>query len=127
MNHWHNSKMKKSLHQIAVKSTSHGVGQKRVLLSKEETESSLTQIAVTTLLAGEVAELHHHATMEECFFFLRGVAKLTVNGEAMECRDGDFVQVKCMESHKLEAVTDIDVMTIGVAIYEETTKYKVER
>lgn len=119
--------MKKSLHQIAVKSTSHGVGQKRVLLSKEETESSLTQIAVTTLLAGEVAELHHHATMEECFFFLRGVAKLTVNGEAMECMDGDFVQVKCMESHKLEAVTDIDVMTIGVAIYEETTKYKVER
>lgn len=116
-----------SFKAITPKSTSHGVGQKRVLLSKEETESSLTQIAVTTLLAGEVAELHHHATMEECFFFLRGVAKLTVNGEAMKCRDGDFVQVKCMESHKLEAVTDIDVMTIGVVIYEETTKYKVER
>ena len=116
-----------SLKAIAPKSTSHGVGQKRVLLSKEEAESSLTQIAVTTLQASEVAEKHQHATMEECFFFLRGVAKLTVNGEAMECRDGDFVQVKCMESHKLEAVTDIEVMTIGVAIGDETTKYKVER
>ncbi len=117
--------MKKSLHQIAVKSTSHGVGQKRVLLSKEETESSLTQIAVTTMQAGEVAEEHMHATMEECFFILKGKAKLIVDGEVMECRDGDFVQVKCMESHKLEAVTDIEVMTIGVAIGDETTKYKV--
>lgn len=116
-----------SFKAITPKSTSHGVGQKRVLLSKDETESSLTQIAVTTMQAGEVAEEHMHATMEECFFFLRGVAKLTVNGEAMECWDGDFVQVKCMEAHKLEAITDIDVMTIGVAIYEETTKYKVER
>lgn len=45
----------------------------------------------------------------------------------MKCKDGDFVQVKCKESHKLEAVTYIKVMTIGVAINDETTKYKVER
>lgn len=57
----------------------------------------------------------------------KGKARLTVDGEVMKCKDGDFVQVKCKESHKLEAVTDIEVMTIGVAINDETTKYKVER
>jgi len=101
--------------------TSHGVGQKRVLLSKEEMTSPLTQIAVMTLQASEVAEEHQHATMEENFFFLKGEAKLTVNGEVMECKDGDFVQVKCREPHKLEAVTDIAVMTIGVAIDGENS------
>lgn len=119
--------MFKLLKDILPTLTSHGVGHKRVLLSKEETESSITQIAVTTMLAGEVAEEHLHATMEECFFILKGKAKLTVDGEVMKCKDGDFVQVKCKESHKLEAVTDIEVMTIGVAINDETTKYKVER
>lgn len=119
--------MRRTLHLIVAKSTSHGVGQKRVLLSKEETESSITQIAVTTMQAGEVAEEHLHDTMEECFFILKGNAKLTVDGEVMKCKDGDFVQVKCKESHKLEAVTYIKVMTIGVAINDETTKYKVER
>lgn len=74
-----------------------------------------------------MAEEHLHAIMEECFFILKGKARLTVYGEVMKCKDGDFVQVKCKESHKLEAVTDIEVMTIGVAINDETTKYKVER
>lgn len=106
--------MRKTLDQIIVQSTSHGIGRKRVLLSGEETASPLTQIAVTTLQAGEVAEEHRHPTMEEYFFFQKGVAVLTMDGEAMECRVGDFVQVKCNTSHRLEAISDMDVMTIGV-------------
>ena len=59
--------MLKHLNDIEPVATSHGVGQKRVLLSKAETETGLTQIAVTRLKAGEVAEEHIHETMEEEF------------------------------------------------------------
>lgn len=42
--------MFKLLKDILPTLTSHGVGHKRVLLGKEETESSITQVAVTTML-----------------------------------------------------------------------------
>ena len=74
----------------------------------------LTQIAVTTLRVREATEEHSHPTIEECFFFLGGEAKLTVEGNVLTCHEGDFVQVKCGESHRLEAVKETKVLTIGV-------------
>ena len=106
----------KHLLNIFPQPTAHGVGQKRVLLSQVETETNLTQIAVTTLQAGEAAEEHSHPTMEECFFFLSGEAKLTIEGSSVTCHEGDFVQVKCGERHRLEAVKETRVLTIGVQI-----------
>ena len=41
--------------QVVTYLTSHGVGLKRILLSGNETESAVTQIAVTKLAEGEVA------------------------------------------------------------------------
>lgn len=64
--------MLKCLSDILPQPTAHGVGQKRVLLKQAETDTNLTQIAVTTLQAGETTEGHSHPTMEECFFFLSG-------------------------------------------------------
>jgi len=106
--------MLKHLKDILVQATSHGVGQKRVLLRAEETHTPLTQIAVTTLQAGETAEEHTHTTMEEYFFFLNGKAVLTIKGKSIECQANDFVQVKSGESHILQAVTEVEVLTIGV-------------
>lgn len=108
--------MLKSLSDILPQPTTHGVGQKRVLLSQAETDTNLTQIAVTTLQAGEAAEEHSHPTMEECFFFFSGEAKLTIEGNTATCHEGDFVQVKCGERHRLEAVKETRVLTIGVQI-----------
>lgn len=108
--------MLKSLSDILPEPTAHGVGQKHVLLCQAETDTNLTQIAVTTLQAGEAAEEHSHPTMEECFFFLSGEAKLTIEGKTVTCHEGDFVQVKCGERHRLEAVKETRVMTIGVQI-----------
>jgi hypothetical protein len=48
--------MKKSLNEIKAVSTSHDVGLKRVLLAANESGCSLTQIAVTDLKVGEVAQ-----------------------------------------------------------------------
>lgn len=64
--------MLKHLSNVLPQPTAHGVGQKRVLLSQAETDTNLTQIAVTTLQAGEATEEHSHPTLEECFFFLSG-------------------------------------------------------
>lgn len=108
--------MLKHLSDILPQPTAHGVGQKRILLKQAETETSLTQIAVTILQAGEATEEHSHPTMEECFFFLGGEAKLTVEGNTLMCHEGDFVQVKCGERHRLEAVKEMRVLTIGVQI-----------
>lgn len=108
--------MLKHLSDISPQPTTHGVGQKRILLSQAETDTNLTQIAITTLQAGETAEEHSHPTMEECFFFLSGEAKLTIEGNSVTCHEGDFVQVKCGERHKLEAVKETRVLTIGVQL-----------
>lgn len=108
--------MLKHLSDISPQPTTHGVGQKRILLSQAETDTNLTQIAITTLQAGETAEEHSHPTMEECFFFLSGEAKLTIEGNSVTCHEGDFVQVKCGERHKLEAVKETRVLTIGIQI-----------
>lgn len=64
--------MLKHLSNVLPQPTAHGVGQKHVLLSQAETDTNLTQIAVTTLQAGEATEEHSHPTLKECFFFLSG-------------------------------------------------------
>lgn len=104
------------LHDILPQPTAHSVGQKRVLFKQAETDTNLKQIAITTLQAGEATEEHSHPTIEECFFFLNGETKLTIKGNVITCHEGDFVQVKCGEQHKLEAVKVTRELTIGIQI-----------
>lgn len=52
--------MKKSIKDIESVVSSHGCGQKKVLLSKEETSTNLTQVAVIYLKAGEEGKPHVH-------------------------------------------------------------------
>lgn len=59
--------MKRSLSEITPVPSSHKVGMKRVLLTAEESRCEITQIAVTDLKAGEVAETHVHEDMMEGF------------------------------------------------------------
>lgn len=60
---------KKNIKELPIITTTHSVGQKRVLLNSQETSTPLTQIAVTWLKAGEAAEEHLHPTMKNssCF------------------------------------------------------------
>ncbi len=108
--------MLKHLNDIEPVATSHGVGQKRVLLSKAETETGLTQIAITRLKAGEVADGHVHETMEEEFFFMKGVTEVEIDSKAVVCRAGDFLKVSHGVRHRLRAVEDTEMMTIGAVI-----------
>ena len=108
--------MKRSLNDIPAVPTSHKAGMKRVLLSAEESECSLTQIAITDLRAGEVAEAHIHSDMVEGFYVLRGELDIVTDGVVEHCRAEDFVYVKSGVSHELRAVTDVRVITIGCEV-----------
>lgn len=117
--------MKRSLSDIQPIITSHAVGQKRVLLSKDEAGCGLTQIAVTDLSAGEVALAHIHPDMQEGFYVLDGDLEVTLSGGNQEvehkelCHKDDFVYVEYGTAHELHAITDVRVMTIGCEIKEK--------
>ena len=110
------SSMKRSLLDILPVPSSHKVGLKRVLLAAEESGCAITQIAVTELKAGEVAEAHVHEDMMEGFYVMSGVLDMVLDGVVEHCKEGDFVWVRCGTSHELHAKTDVRMMTVGCAV-----------
>ena len=108
--------MKRSLTEIHPIPSSHKVGMKRVLLGTEESGCAITQIAVTDLKTGEVAEAHVHEDMMEGFYVMSGMLDMVLDGEAEHCKEGDFVWVECGVRHELRAVTDARMMTIGCLV-----------
>ena len=109
--------MKKKIIDIIPISTTHGVGEKRVLLNSQETSTPLTQIAVTRLKAGEMAKEHLHPTMEEFFLFQKGDAIMTVGEEQITCSSGDFISIPANTLHALKAITSHEIITIGCAVH----------
>ena len=105
--------MKHSLSEIPAVPTSHNAGMKRVLLSAAESGCPITQIAVTVLRAGEIAEAHVHSDMQEGFYVISGELDIVLDGVVEHCKADDFVYVTSGTSHELRAVTDVRVMTIG--------------
>ena len=108
--------MKRSISDITPVPSSHKVGMKRVLLAAEESGCGITQIAVTDLKAGEVAEAHVHEDMMEGFYVMSGVLDMVLDRELLRCVKDDFVWVESGTSHELRAVTDTRIMTIGCAL-----------
>lgn len=108
--------MKRSLSEIHPIPSSHKVGIKRVLLAAEESGCAITQIAVTDLKAGEVAEAHVHEDMMEGFYVMSGELDIVLDGEVEHCKEGDFVWVECSMSHELRAISDVRMMTIGCVL-----------
>lgn len=97
-------------------STSHGCGCKRVLLSKDDTETALTQIAFTRLKAGEECGWHEHPTMEECFLIKSGELRIETKDDYITARAGDYIQLPKATPHNVVALTDTEMLTIGCAV-----------
>ena len=114
--------MFRRLSDITPVTTSHGVGQKRVLLSSNESGCSLTQIAVTELKAGEIAVAHVHPDMQEGFYVLDGELEISLDGEKTTCSKDTFVYVEKCTSHEILALTDSRIMTIGCVIEASRNK-----
>ena len=114
--------MIRNLNDISPVLTSHGVGQKRVLLSSSEAGCSLTQIAVTTLKEGEIAIAHIHPDMQEAFYVLEGEMEVVLDGKHTICNKDTFVYVEKCTSHEMKAITDCRIMTIGCVIESSRNK-----
>lgn len=108
--------MIRHLSEISSVPTSHGSGQKRVLLSSKESGCSLTQIAVTELKEGEVAVAHVHPDTQEGFFILEGILELTLDGKKTIAEKDDFVYVKKGTSHELRGLTPVKLLTVGCVV-----------
>lgn len=106
----------KHLKDVGCVKTSHGCGEKRVLMAKNQTETDVTQVAVTQLKAGESVEEHTHDTMEEMFFVLDGSVAITADGAEEICRKNDFIHIKARTPHSLKALSDVRLMTVGCAV-----------
>ena len=114
--------MIRHLADITPVTTSHGVGQKRVLLSSNESGCSLTQIAVTELKAGEIAAAHVHPDMQEGFYVLDGELEVCLDGKKTICSRDTFVYVEKCTSHEMRALTNSRIMTIGCVIEASRNK-----
>lgn len=112
----------KHLGDVECVKTSHGCGEKRVLMTKDETDTDLTQVAVTRLKAGECVEEHAHDTMEEIFFVLDGSLRMVIGGHETVCTENDFIHIKARTCHSLKALSDVRLMTVGVAVKENVDK-----
>lgn len=108
--------MIRQLSEVIPVITSHGVGQKRILLSSIESGCSLTQIAVTELKAGEVATAHVHSDMQEAFFILEGELKAILDDKEEILHQETFVYVERCTNHEFMALADCRIMTIGCEI-----------
>lgn len=110
-------KYKKNLKDLPITTTAHGIGQKRIIINKEETNTPLTQIAVTQIKA----ERKHRGTSAShngrILLFQKGDAIITIDKEQLACSNGDFISIPANTLHSLKAITDIEIITIGCAIF----------
>lgn len=96
--------------------TSHGVGEKIVLVSSLETSSNITQIAKTRLKTGNIIPEHCHPTMDEHFIILSGQCNVIIDKEAITCKSNSYVMIPSGIQHGIDVIEDTELITIGVEI-----------
>lgn len=106
-----------SLAHLEREVTAHAQGIKQVFLRNGDTPTSVTQVAYGTFSKTDYCELHRHATMEECFFFLKGAGVYTVEDQQIDLKSGVFVRIPAGVTHRLEATgpEPLEYVYFGVA------------
>ena len=94
--------IKKSIESLPWVESSHGCGQKRVLLSENETATNLTQVAIISLKAGEEGKEHMHWKIEEGFYVLKGELILQADGTNHILHAGDYLHLRMATIHNLK-------------------------
>ena len=98
--------------------TSHGVGEKRVIATQETVGKPVTQIARTKLFAGDNVTEHVHPTMDEHFFFLSGECVLILDGKHFVCKSEDYLFVPAGCKHQIDVTKETIMITIGIEKYD---------
>ncbi|GAB3023977.1 cupin domain-containing protein [Spirosoma pulveris] len=97
--------------------TAHAQGAKQVFLRNADTPTNVTQVAYGIFTKADYCELHTHATMEECFFFLKGEGIYVVDDQTIPLNHGVFVRIPAGVPHRLEATGNdpLEYVYFGVA------------
>ena len=110
--------IKKSIESLTWVESSHGCGQKRVLLSDNETATNLAQVAIISLKAGEEGKEHMQWKIEEGFYVLKGELILQADRTNHILLAGDYLHLRMATIHNLKAITDVELLSIGCKIRE---------
>ena len=110
-----------SLPTLKPERTAHTQGYKQVFLRDNDTPTKITQVAYGTFSKTDYCEPHVHATMEECFFFLKGAGIYTVSDEQIVVESGVFVRIPAGTIHRIECTSAkaLEYVYFGVSINEQ--------
>ena len=100
--------------EISPIATSHGVGERRVIVSQAEIGRPVTQISRTILRYNEKVEKHVHPTMDEHFFFLDGECIVNVGECKYLCKGGDYLYVPANYNHEIKVNEETIMITVGI-------------
>jgi quercetin dioxygenase-like cupin family protein len=92
--------------------TAHAAGKKKVLFGSQ---GVVTQFAYGRIGQHEEIPAHHHETMDEYFYFLKGTGSYKIAGEVVALHPGIAVFISAGVSHGLLADTDLEFVYFGIA------------
>jgi len=78
--------------------------------------SSVTQIAFTELLAGDIVKEHSHDSMEEIFIVLEGSCEFVLNGISFFLKKEAVIKIAPKTIHEIRAISHSRLIYFGVAV-----------
>ena len=106
----------KNINDLDFEKSSHIGILKKVIFNGWEMSSSVTQIAFSELLAGEVVEEHSHVSMEEVFIVLEGSCEFVLNGVSFLLKEESLIKIAPNTIHKIRALSHSRLIYFGVAL-----------
>jgi mannose-6-phosphate isomerase-like protein (cupin superfamily) len=101
--------------QIETNRTNHKSGEKKVLFNKIDVDSNITQVAYGFLQKGKQIELHLHETMEEFFYFTRGVGQISIGKNVFPIKKNSVFRIPIMSEHSIIAFSNLEFFYFGVS------------
>jgi len=104
------------LKDIQGESTAHAQGEKFVFASVEK--NALTQFAYGVLKKDEQSGSHRHLTMDEYFYFIKGIGTYEIDDSIVELVPTTFVKIPAGTFHNLinESDEPLEFVYFGVAL-----------
>lgn len=98
-------------------SESPGVLKKVILQMADFIDGRIQMINWAFLPTGKSFRAHYHENMQETFILIKGEARIIVDNEQAELREGDVVVVPIGSIHSMENVgkNDVEYIVVGVA------------
>jgi quercetin dioxygenase-like cupin family protein len=106
----------KNINDLDFEKSSHFGIHKKVIFNEREMSSSVTQIAFTELLAGDIVKEHSHVSMEEIFIVLEGSCEFVLNGISFFLKKEAVIKIAPNTIHEIRAISHSRLIYFGVAV-----------